>query len=182
MVDRRWLGTSVVRVRVLAAGLVVLAAGCAVLGWGSRSHQTAANVMANATAHPVAMGIPVTGTGATVPAIPLLAPQGLPGTGSAEMKSRARSLFAGLPLFFEPNVGQGHLDPADLRAKFVTRGPGYSLFLGPEGAILSTVSQNRSKRDSSHVASLVRVNSLQMKLVGANLNANLSGADLLPGK
>jgi uncharacterized repeat protein (TIGR01451 family) len=196
MVDRRWLGTSVVRVRVLAAGLVVLAAGCAVLGWGSRSHQTAANVMANATAHPVAMGIPMTGTGATVPAIPLLAPQGLPGTGSAEMKSRARSLFAGLPLFFEPNVGQGHLDPADLRAKFVTRGPGYSLFLGPEGAILSTVAQSNAdskQRDSKKLGSrqndlakrepsVVRVNSLQMKLAGANPNPTLTGADLLPGK
>jgi uncharacterized repeat protein (TIGR01451 family) len=166
MVDRRWLGTSVVRVRILAAGLVVLAAGCAVLGWGSRSHQAAANVAAHATA--------------TNPVTPLAAP-GLR-SASPDLKSRARSLFAGLPLFFEPNLGQGHLDPADRRAKFVTRGPGYSLFLGPEGAILSTVSQNRSKRDSSHVASLVRVNSLQMKLVGANLNANLSGADLLPGK
>jgi uncharacterized repeat protein (TIGR01451 family) len=183
MVDRRWLGTSVVRVRVLAAGLVVLAAGCAVLGWGSRSRQTAANVTARATA----IGISATQTSATAPA----ATQGLPHAGSGELKSRARSLFAGLPLFFEPNLGQGHLDPADRRAKFVTRGPGYSLFLGPEGAILSTVShsntdskqrdskkQNSAKRD----ASPVRVNSLQMKLAGANPNASLTAADLLPGK
>src|SRR5271166_2615248 len=46
-VDRRWLGTSVVRVRILAAGLVMLGAGCAVLGWGSRSRQTAANAAAH---------------------------------------------------------------------------------------------------------------------------------------
>jgi uncharacterized repeat protein (TIGR01451 family) len=75
----------------------------------------------------------------------------------------------------------------------VTRGPGYSLFLGPEGAILSTVSQDRTKLDSKkldskkqnsgkHDASLARVNSLQMKLAGANPNASLTGTALLPGK
>jgi uncharacterized repeat protein (TIGR01451 family) len=140
------------------------------------------------------MGIAAFGTPATAPATA----QGLPGTVSAEVKSRARSVFAGLPLIFEPNVGQGHLDPADRRAKFVTRGPGYSLFLGPEGAILSTVSQDRSKPDPKqpaaknedskneawgrHDASLARVSSLQMKLAGANRNASLTGAALLPGK
>ncbi len=178
MVDRRWLGTSVVRVRVLAVGLVLLAAGCAVLGWGSRSRQTAANV----AAHETAKGVPAIQTPATASATT----QDFPRTAGAEVKPRARSLFAGLPLFFEPNLGQGHLDPADRRAEFVTRGPGYSLFLGPEGAILSTVSQSKGdskKHDSAkHQASLVRVNSLQMKLAGANPNASLTGADLLPGK
>lgn len=172
-VNRRWLGTSVVRVRVLAAGLVVLGAGCAVLGWGSRSGQSAAGVGANVTANPAAMNIAANQTPAT--ASPSLA--------SAEMQSRARSVFAGLPLIFEPNLGQGNLDPADRRGKFVTRGPGYSLFLGSEGAILSTVSQSQSKLDSrKHAASVARVNSLQMRLAGANPNARLTGADLLPGK
>jgi uncharacterized repeat protein (TIGR01451 family) len=197
MVDRRWLGTSVVRVRVLAAGLVVLAAGCAVLGWGSRSRQTAVNVSANVTAHPAAIGISAHATAteaaATTPATLPTAASRLPRNDSAELKARARSLFAGLPLIFEPNLGQGSLDPADRRAEFVTRGPGYSLFLGPEGAILSTVSQDRSKPDSKqrdskkqdaakHDASLARVSSLQMKLAGANPNTSLTGADLLPGK
>src|SRR6202011_5607372 len=45
-VDRRWLGTSVGRVRVLAAGLVLLGAGYAVLGWSAHSRQSAANVAA----------------------------------------------------------------------------------------------------------------------------------------
>ncbi|MGP0019209.1 MAG: SBBP repeat-containing protein [Candidatus Sulfotelmatobacter sp.] len=185
MVDRSWLGTSVVRVRVLAAGLVVLGAGCAVLGWGSRSGQTAAgfvaNDSANVTAYPPAMGMAGFETPAAAPATA----QELPSMVSAEVKSRARSLFAGLPLIFEPNLGQGRLDPADRRAKFVTRGPGYSLFLGPEGAILSTVSQDGSKPDpkaQKRDASLARVNSLQMKLAGANRNASLTGADLLPVK
>jgi uncharacterized repeat protein (TIGR01451 family) len=195
MGDRRGLGTSVVRVRVLAAGLVLVAAGCAVLGWGSRSRQTAAKVVANATARPAAMGVPVSGATVTVPTTPMSILQGLPGTGNADVKSRARSLFAGLPLFFEPNVGQGQLDRADGRARFVSRGPGYSLFLGPEGAILSTVSQSKgdskqgdakklgSRQDvAKRDASLVRVSSLQMKLAGANPNASVTGADLLPGK
>jgi uncharacterized repeat protein (TIGR01451 family) len=199
MVDRRWLGTSVVRVRVLAAGLVVLAAGCAVLGWGSRSRQTAANVSANGSSnvnpngsanvavHPAQIATPAIEAAATMLGSPLTVSPDVPRKGS-ELKAQARSLFAGLPLFFEPNVGQGQLDPADRRAEFVTRGPGYSLFLGPEGAILSTVSQNQSKprvkqkSSGKQDASLVRVNSLQMKLAGANPTASLTGADLLPGK
>jgi len=110
------------------------------------------------------------------------------GQANLEAKLRASSLFAGLPLIFEANQGQGNLDPADARAKFVTRGPGYSLFLGSEGAILSMVSQSRasqnqaSKKQAKPDASLVRVESLQMKLAGANPNAAVTGADLLPGK
>ncbi len=42
-VDRRWWGTSVVRVRILVAGLVLLGAGCAVLGWGTRFGKTVRN-------------------------------------------------------------------------------------------------------------------------------------------
>ena len=111
MVDRRWLGTSVVRVRVLAAGLVVLAAGCAVLGWGSRSRQTAANVSAGVTADPATLATSATETPATTPAGLLTAAPDSPRKDSAELKSRARSLFAGLPLIFEPNLGQGTSTP-----------------------------------------------------------------------
>ncbi len=198
-VERRWLGTSVVRVRILAAGLVLLTAGCAFLGWGSRSRQTAAN----AADHLAASRIPAGSASANkVPSavLPgqLTAAQTLPGAASGEVESRARSLFAGLPLIFEPNQGQGNLDPADPRARFVTRGSGYSLFLGSEGAILSMVSRNRSTTAGSKEAgskeagskddrtkndpSLTRVDSLQMKLAGANPDAKISGADLLPGK
>ena len=59
-VERRWLGTSVGRIRVLVAGLVLLGAGCAVLGWGTRSRQTAANV---------AVELPAIGESATVPSL-----------------------------------------------------------------------------------------------------------------
>ena len=176
-VDRRWLGTSVVRVRVLAAGVVMLAAGCAVLGWGSRSRQTAANAAAHLTA------IEEQATG-----LPSLLAQSSPSPANGEVAARAHSLFAGLPLMFEPNQGQGNLDAADPRAKFVTRGSGYSLFLGSEGAILSMVSRDRATSSTSKHdlgkgdASLIRVDSLQMKLAGANPNAVVTGAELLPGK
>jgi uncharacterized repeat protein (TIGR01451 family) len=114
--------------------------------------------------------------------------EGLPSQASGEAQSRARSLFAGLPLIFEPNLGQGNLDAGDARAKFVTRGSGYSLFLGSDGAILSLVSREPSKQvrprrgSGKRAASVTRVDSLEMRLAGANANANVTGADLLPGK
>ncbi len=173
-VERRWLGTSVVRVRVLAAGLVLLAAGCAVLGWGSRSRQSAANTAAL-----------VSTTGEPATAVPSMVgtAEALPREAGGELKSRAGSLFAGLPLIFEPNQGQGNLDASDPRAKFVARGSGYSLFLGSEGAILSVVSQERPKRDGGkREASLTRVQSLQMKLAGGNPNASLSAGGSAAGQ
>lgn len=192
-VDRRWLGISVERIRVLAAGLVLLGAGYAVLGGSTYSRQTAANV---------AVELPAIGesnllssnlvssnidSSKMVPSLLETAP-GLSADANAETRSRERSLLAGLPLVFEPNQGQANLDPADSRAKFVTRGSGYSLFLGVDGAILSLASPERSKpqvsrRDpAEQSASRTRVESLQMKLAGANPNANLTGTDLLPGK
>lgn len=93
----------------------------------------------------------------------------------------AESLLKGMPLFFEPNQGQGDLDPADRRARFVNRGSGYSLFLGSDGAILSLVSESSKKRSDRHTLP-PSAEFLQMKLAGANTNAALSSSDLLPGK
>jgi len=185
----------VVRVRILAAGVVLLTAGCAFLGWGSRSRQTAANAAAhlaatNLPANTIRAGrIPANDAQAAVMPGLLVTAQSSPSQANGEAKLGARSLFAGLPLIFEPNQGQGNLHQGDQRAKFVARGSGYSLFLGSEGAILSTVSQNRSMANASKTdaakeprAAITRVDSLQMKLVGANSNARVTGADLLPGK
>lgn len=96
--------------------------------------------------------------------------------------AQTRSVFAGLPLMFEPNQGQGNLDPADPRVKFVARGSGYSLFLGEEGAILNLRSQARKNNASKRMAKpvLARVDSLRMKLAGSNPNAGLTATDLLP--
>jgi hypothetical protein len=161
-VDRRGLGTSVVRVRVLAAGLVLLAAGGMILGWGSRSRQSGANVVAS---------VPMLQTASNGLASSL-SPSAQ--TQALAARSQMMSVFGGLPLMFEPNQGQANLDPADPQAKFMARGAGYSLLLGPEGAILNLSSRSNPKTR--------RVESLEMKLAGANPAASLTGADMLPGK
>lgn len=165
-VDRGKWRTLLVRGRVLVAGGALLAAACMVLGVGSDSRQLAASNTAD---------------------LPDLAPlsQGWFSPDASRQiddssSLRARSLFAGLPLSFEPNLGQSDLDPTDARAKFVAHGSGYSLFLGRDGAILSLASsQNFS--DKRHTRT-TQIESVQMKLVGANPASEISGAEPLPGK
>ncbi|HEY3615875.1 MAG TPA: SBBP repeat-containing protein [Candidatus Sulfotelmatobacter sp.] len=186
-VERRWLGASVGQIRILAAGLLLLGAGCAVLGWGTRSRQTATQAAAQ---FPASQGSEVRGQAIGEQAIlpDLLGTTQGPVGDVGEVEARARSLFAGLPLRFEPNQGQGNLDLADARAKFVARGSGYSLFLGSEGAILTLVSRQPYTQEQPRPRSdklqgpANRIESFQMKLAGANPNANLTGAGLLPGK
>jgi len=183
-VDRRWLGTSVVRVRGLAAGLALLAAGCMVLGWGSRSRHLAADAAAGlSSASASAPASP-----ADTPSLSLLGSLTPGPATAAPTQSQARTLLAGLPLMFEPNQGQANLDPADPRIKFVARGSGYSLMLGSEGAILNLTSRNPKSnpapKDSSAsdatASSTLRVESLRMKLAGASLNPSLTATDRLP--
>jgi uncharacterized repeat protein (TIGR01451 family) len=155
----------VVRVRILAAGLVLLAAGCAVLGWGSHFHQLPAAAAVDSAYE------------ASLLDSADASPQ--------DLKSRAHSFFAGLPLMFEPNQGQANLDPSDPRARFVARGAGYSLVLGPQGAILNLVSRDRSQpADRNHPLErpAAHLQTLEMKLAGANPHPALSATDLLPGK
>lgn len=117
--------------------------------------------------------------------------QGTPTAGPA----RRRATLQEMPLRFEPNRGQ-----TDPRVKFLSRGPGYTLFLTGDEALLllqearreSTaggrkvetgnwkLENGKSKvvtRPSSHVTELVR-----LKLVGANPDVRVTGLDELPGK
>lgn len=167
-VDRRRWRASVIRGRVLAAGLVLLGTGCAFLGFGARPRKDLATAP-DATAFQ--QGMPN-----------LSAAKSTSGSVNENSETRGRSLFAGLPLIFEPNQGQGNLDPEDARAKFVARGSGYSLFLGSEGATLGLVTQNQSKKvQKSQVSQAAQVQYLEMKLAGANRDSRLSGAAPLPG-
>jgi len=169
-VDCRGWGMSVVRARILAAGLALLGAGCAVLGLASHSRHLAPKAALSPDAEVRAIS-------------PDTVRLGDASRANAEIQARARSIFAGLPLIFEPNLGQGNLNPADERAKFVARGSGYSLFLGSEGAILSLASLDRARASKSTAQHpIVRVDSLQMKLVGASRKVVLTAADRLPGK
>ena len=166
---RRWR-TSRVGGRVVAAGLILLLAGCAVLGIGFRPRQSAANVASSSAA---------------LTASNLLASsQPAEAQASAEAQVHARSLFAGLPLIFEPNQGQAHLDPSDARAQFVARGSRYSIFLGSEGAILSLASevQPKTKPGKKDEAAQVRVTSIAMKLAGANPHPRMHALEPMPGK
>jgi len=169
-VDGRWWRTSVVGGRVVAGGLVLLAAGYAVLGIGFRPRQGMANVAPSS--------VEVTASSLLASSQPAAA------QASAEAQVKARSVLSGLPLIFEPNQGQAHLDPADPRAKFVARGSRYSIFLGSEGAILSLASKVQPKRKSGKQdeASQVRVTSIEMKLAGANPNPNMRALEPLPGR
>ena len=158
------------RIRVLAAGLVLLVAGCAALG-GSRSRQSASN-----------LGLPL-----SVASEPSILPASFPvaeriaGDVRGDTSSNFRSLMAGLPLIFEPNQGQANLDPSDPRAKFVSHGSGYSLFLGNDGAILSLASPPATGH-SEQSPGKGTVDFFEMKLAGASPNTALTGANLLPGK
>jgi len=80
------------------------------------------------------------------------------------MRPQAMESYGKLPLSFEANQGQ-----TDQRVRFLSRGPGYSLFLTGDSAVLSLRQQK---------ANAV----LRMKLLGANAHAGVAGMDSLPGK
>ena len=94
----------------------------------------------------------------------------------------ARALLSQLPLIFEPNLGQ--TDPS---VKFVSRGPGYSLFLDSTGAVLAMrtaqlASTNRSAASRNGSDNGSSMESVRMTLVGSNPAAAIAGSERLPGK
>jgi hypothetical protein len=78
--------------------------------------------------------------------------------------------FGNLPLFFETNDG-----PADNPAPFVVRGRDYQFFISPAEATLAL-----QKKDALTQKAFLRT--VQMQFVGAGLQAQIQGADELPGK
>lgn len=88
----------------------------------------------------------------------------------AHSKPTAKSVLGKLPLIFEPNQGQ-----ATSGFSFISRGPGYGLFLEACGATLAL-----QRQSALHGRSPDRL--MRMKLVGANTHATIAGANLLPGK
>ncbi|MFL6445537.1 MAG: SBBP repeat-containing protein, partial [Candidatus Sulfotelmatobacter sp.] len=165
-VDRRGWGTSAVRGRILAAAAVLMGAACVLLGGGSHSGHAG---LGRVAAFPeVAASLSAVSDSVSLQEID---------SRQSDAQVRAHSLLSGLPLRFEPNQGQGNLDRADSRARFVARGPGFGLFLGAEGATLTLLSRDRSRQNSA-----AQVDAVQMKLSGANQAPSLTGLDLLPGK
>ena len=90
-------------------------------------------------------------------------------------EQRIRSAYGSLPLGFEANRGQ--TNPS---VKFLSRGPGYTLFLTPREAVLMSTSNPQDSTQGADETQRRAV--LRMKLLGATLQPQLSGVDRLPGK
>jgi len=101
--------------------------------------------------------------------------------------------YGQIPLSFEPNAGQ-----TDARVKFLSRGPGYTVFLTNDEAVLSLSGSSKGKQGSSAesaalpLAGFREISSprpepgrntavLRMRLIDANKNAQVAGMDQLPG-
>jgi hypothetical protein len=78
--------------------------------------------------------------------------------------------YGQLPLSFEANQGQ-----TDAQVNFLSRGSGYSLFLGPTEAVLD-LSQGSGAGDQGSADEVLR-----LRLVGSNPAAQPVGLDQLPG-
>jgi hypothetical protein len=96
-------------------------------------------------------------------------------------QAKVLELMGQLPLSFEPNNGQ-----VDGRVKFLSRGPGYNVFLTDSGAVLSIKNPAPKARASAvplraHPEPAISKSVLRMQLLGANSNAGVSGLDRQPG-
>lgn len=100
-------------------------------------------------------------------------------------QAKVLKLMGQLPLSFEPNNGQ-----VDSRVKFLSRGPGYDVFLTDTGAVLSIKKVSHKTRNSDAIANdVLRIHPepavsksvLQMHLLDANTKATVSGLDRQPG-
>ncbi|MGB9072202.1 MAG: choice-of-anchor D domain-containing protein [Terriglobales bacterium] len=90
--------------------------------------------------------------------------------------------YGKLPLTFEANRGQ-----TDPRVKFLSHGPGYSVFLTSGQMVLalrpSAVMSNAAKNSAVPAANQKPADAvIQINLVGANPNPKVVGEDLQPGK
>jgi Beta-propeller repeat len=84
-----------------------------------------------------------------------------------ETRAQAREAYGKLPISFELNHGQ-----TAPQVKFLSRGNGYNLFLTSNEAVLAM--SNEAVEGRSDV--------LKIRLVGANAEPQVTGADELPGK
>src|SRR5215212_1091428 len=83
---------------------------------------------------------------------------------TAAVKMSLSKNYGKLPLSFEPNMGQ-----SDKQVRFLSRGPGYSVFLTPTEAVFCLRGNEKAAV-------------LRMKLTGANANARVKGEEQLQGR
>jgi hypothetical protein len=94
---------------------------------------------------------------------------GLPVLGSIPDKAGLLATFGQVPLRFEQNQGQ-----TDPQVRFLSRGPGYSLFLTSSEAVLRLNKQQANQAAGTLIAP---VDSLRVQFVGANPDPKVSGDD-----
>jgi len=123
-------------------------------------------------------------------------PTALPAAPPVQARSvRLAKGYGRLPLSFEPNQGQ-----ADGRVKFLSRGPGYTMFLTASEAVLALEQPGQKSRlqgegsatrnskiekrepDVASGHSLPVAAFLRMKLLGASSSPLVRGEDQLPGR
>lgn len=87
--------------------------------------------------------------------------------------------YGELPLSFERNDGQ-----ADHNVKFISRAPGFDLFLTSSGAILNlrSSSQRDPKQITSERSGAQSTSQLYLEMIGANQSSAVDGNEELPGK
>jgi Beta-propeller repeat len=91
---------------------------------------------------------------------------------------RVSESYGKLPLHFEANRGQTHKD-----VRFLSRGPGYNLYLTANEAVLVLSKPNADvKRDARSAKAQERSLALRVSLVGAAPKPLLSGLEEQPGK
>jgi hypothetical protein len=105
---------------------------------------------------------------------------GLAGSAVAAPMPTTASAYGQRPLSFEPNQGQTAPE-----VRFLSRGPGYQLFLTAEEAVLALYKPT-PKGENSKPISTPQKNAekavVRMHLDGANPNASMAGQSPLPGK
>src|SRR5216117_242435 len=109
-------------------------------------------------------------------AFSVLAGFALPATAATD--ARVSETYGKLPLYFEANRGQ-----TDKDVHFLSRGPGYSLYLTSGEAVLVLAKPNADAKDDARSAKARGESvALRMSLVGAARKPVVNGLDEQPGK
>src|SRR5229473_6947374 len=106
---------------------------------------------------------------------------------SPAAKQKVAEEYGKLPLSFEANHGQ-----TDPKVKFLSRGPGYKLFLLPNEAVLM-LQKERHAKPAKRLGALPGFpeaperevsppDTIRMSLLGAAANAAVTGVEQMPGK
>jgi hypothetical protein len=116
------------------------------------------------------------------PSVVVKAERATASTTSSVGKAWLQESYGKLPLSFEANHGQ-----TDSRVQFLSRGPGYTLFLTPREAVVALRGRETVNRSSSTSPRPTEGEgqgegaTLRMQFAGANSEATMTGLEELPG-